>query len=56
MTETHRADVLVAEDVTEAAPLEFKSFLVTCAIGSLVGLTVLAVLAQALIAFLAPTA
>ncbi len=56
MAQTYRADVLAADDAKDTAPIEFKSFLVTCTLCSIVGLTVLAILAQALVSFLAPAA
>jgi len=54
MAQSYRADVLAADDAQTAAPIEFKSFLVTCLVCSVVGLTVLAILAQSLVSFLAP--
>ncbi|WP_295393665.1 hypothetical protein [uncultured Thiodictyon sp.] len=56
MSQTSQADVLVADVTPDAAPLDLKSFLITCAICSVVGLTVLAILAQALVSFLSPAA
>ena len=54
MTQTSRADVLTADVGVDTAPIQFKSFLVSCVLCSVVGLTVLAVLAQSLVSFLAP--
>ncbi len=54
MSHTYRADALAADAAKDPAPIEFKSFLVTCVVCSLAGLTVLAVLAQSLVSFLAP--
>jgi len=56
MVQTYRADVIAADAAKETAPIEFKSFLVTCTLCSVAGLTVLAILAQALVSFLAPVA
>ena len=56
MNQSTRADVTAADDAAGTAPLDPKSFLVSCAACSLLGLTVLAVLAQSLLAFLAPAA
>lgn len=54
MSQPPQIDVLAADVAHDNAPLDLKSFLITGAICSVVGLTVLAVLAQALVSFLAP--
>ena len=54
MSQPPQVDVLAADVAHDNAPLDLKSFLITCAICSVVGLTVLAILAQALVSFLAP--
>jgi hypothetical protein len=55
MDQSYRADTLAADEANNAASPEFMPFLVSCAICSLLGLTVLAILAQSLVAFLAQT-
>ena len=53
MDQSYRADTLAHDEANTAASLELKPFLVSCALSSLLGLTVLAILAQSLVAFLA---
>ena len=54
MSQTVKADVLTADTAAERAPIDPKSYLFSWAIWSVAGLSVLAVLAQALISFLTP--
>jgi hypothetical protein len=54
MTQTHLADSISADDANAAAPIALRPFLVSCAIYSIVGLTVLAGLAHALLSFWRP--
>lgn len=55
MSQTVQADVVTAEAAHERAPIDPKSYLFSWAVWSVAGLSVLAVLAQALVSFLAPT-
>lgn len=55
MDQSNRADTFAPAEANAAVSLELKPFLVSCALGSLLGLTVLAILAQSLVAFLART-
>jgi hypothetical protein len=57
MAQTYQAHALTTDDdAIDSAPIAIKPFLISCAICSVLGLTVLAVLAQALVSFLAPVA
>lgn len=53
MDQTYRAGALAPDEANAAAPLALKPFLLSCALCSLLGLSVLAILAQSLVSFLA---
>lgn len=54
MTQTHLADSISTDDSNASAPIALRPFLVSCALYSVLGFTVLAGLAHALLSFWKP--